>query len=130
VSEAYPPAKEHRVRVIFDPEFSERLTFLPTDESVWIANSSINTPVAKRLWAERPNADITTFDVGATTATEEEVLSMIETVDLHHGAYSAQPPYSELVVIGCRLDADIKTALEEIGLRVVAVTESGFTAHR
>jgi hypothetical protein len=124
----------HRVRAIVDPAFGERLAELPADAAAWIIDTPQNTPVAHRLWKERPATThltgITTFRPGSSLSAEEELLSQLDTIDLHHGHYSADPPYSILEVIGCSASDRVRAALEELGFSVDFTTFDGFTAVR
>ncbi len=58
----------YRVRVVVDPTFGDRLASLPAHEPVWVIDSPATTPVAHRLWRERPAENhltgITTFKPG------------------------------------------------------------------
>lgn len=124
----------YRVRVVVDPAFGERLTDLPPHEPIWIIDSASNTPVAHRLWKERPAGDhltgITTFKSSSEFTSEDELVAELDTIDLHHGHYSAQPPYSMLEVIGCPPSERIHAALAEFGFRIDSTTSDGFIAIR
>ena len=123
----------YRVRVVVEPSFGERLATLPASEPVWIVESVNNTPVAKRLWSERPTsnhlAGITTFKPSVPDTAEEHLLSVLDTIDLHHGPdFCADPPYSELEVIGCEPSPRISAAINELGFSIVSCSADGFTA--
>ncbi|MEY2506985.1 MAG: hypothetical protein QOH01_1314 [Verrucomicrobiota bacterium] len=124
----------HRVRVIVDPAFGERLAALPADEPSWVLDTPENTLVAHRLWKERPAAShlpgITTFRPGQSLSAEDEFISQLGTIDLHHGHYSADPPYSVLEVIGCSPSDRVRAALEEFAFAVQSTTSDGFIAVR
>jgi hypothetical protein len=124
----------HRVRVVVDSSFGERLASLPSGEAVWVVDSPQNTPVAHRLWKQRPSANhltsITTFKPGSSFSPEQELLSQLATIDLHHGELSADPPYSILEIVGCPQSASVSTALSEFGFVVQATTPDGFIAVR
>ena len=128
MNESHP----YRVRVVAEPSFGERLAALPPGEPVWIVESANNTPVANRLWSERPAkshlAGITTFQPSVPDTAEENLLSVLGAIDLHHGYYSADPPCSVLEVIGCEPSPGISAALDKLGFSVVSRSESGFTA--
>jgi hypothetical protein len=122
------------VLVIVEPSFGERLTLLPANVQVWIVDTPINTPVVHRLWKER-RADneqngITTFKVFPGKSREENFLSNLSTIDLHHGHYSNDPPYAQIEVIGASLSDQIKAALSEYGFHQVVATAEGFCAIR
>jgi hypothetical protein len=71
------------IYVILDPNFGENLADLPREIPIWIVDSPENTPVARRLWLERPDEDyyqgVTTFQ---PVLTPEEILDVIRE---HHG---------------------------------------------
>jgi hypothetical protein len=122
----------NRVRVVVDSNFGERLAGLPAHEPVWIIDSPANTPVAHRLWKQRPAKNhltgITTFKPGPNLSAQEELLNQLGTIDLHHGEYSANPPYTVIEVIGCTPSDKIRAALAELGFTVDSARSSGFTA--
>ena len=98
-------ASPYKVRVVVDPAFGERLASLPAGEPVWVIDSPLNMPVAHRFWRERKDENhltgISTFKPGANASSEEEIIRMLDTLEDHHGEYSADPPYSILEIIGC-----------------------------
>ena len=124
----------HRVLIVVDPAFGERLAGVPADEAAWVIDTPENTPVAHRLWKERPAKNhltgITTFRPGSSLSAEEELISQLATIDLHHGHYSADPPYSVLEVIGCSPSDHVRAALEEFAFAVQSTTSDGFIAVR
>lgn len=71
---------------------------------------------------------ITIFNSPEDASAERSLLGQLDTIDLHHGAYSADPPYSELEVIGVVLTEAIQTALEQTGFKEIHPTDSGFRA--
>jgi hypothetical protein len=126
-------AAPYRVRVVVDPTFGERITGLPPYEPVWVVESPTNTPVAKRLWDERPGRNhltgITTFRAGAQTG-EDLLLDIIGTVDLHHGVHSADPPYSVVQVHGVKLSPAVEQAFRDLSFSHFQTTGDGFVATR
>ena len=124
----------YRVFVVVDRAFGHRLELLPPGEPVWVVDSNVNTPVAHRLWEARAEVShlqgITTFRGSCDSSPEEDFLGDLDTVDLHHGKYSAQPPYSILEVIGCPPSERIQVALGEIGFEIASTAPDGFVAVR
>jgi len=123
----------YRVRVVLDPDFGERLAELPDHEPVWVVNSAANTPTAKRLQAERGGAHlygVTTFTPYTDGSPERHLLAMLDTVDLHHGEYSADPPYSEVKVYGVGLSQAVERVFRDLGFTLFHATPDGFVAAR
>lgn len=69
---------------------------------MWIVDTPSNKPVAQRLWKDRPNEShltgITTFNDVEFSSPEELLIGELASIDLHHGAYSADPPYTVIDV--------------------------------
>ena len=124
----------YKVFLIVDTTYGESLATLPPHVPVWIIESDLNTPVAERLRQERAEEShlqsITTFQEKPKLSSEEQAISMLEQVDLHHGECSTDPPYSILEVIGCIATDKMRQELQEYGLGISEITEEGFTATR
>ena len=122
----------YRVHVVVDPAFGQRLADLPADEPVWVVASPINEPVIRQLWQQRPTKShldgITLFQSHGSP--EDALLGNLGTIDLHHGEYSAQPPYSLLEVVGCQPSEEVRSALAELGFSITATSPQGFSAQR
>jgi hypothetical protein len=123
----------YHVWLVVDPEFGERLARLPEREPVWVIDSKKNTEVAKRLRMERVNPThlegITTF-TPFTYGADQQVLRILDTIDLHHGEYSADPPYSVVEVYGSPLTEAIERAFRGLGFVDFRPTSNGFIAER
>jgi hypothetical protein len=113
------PEKPYTVLVVVDRGFGERLANLPPGVPTWVVDSEVNTPVAHRLWKERPEHNhltgVTTFKGSADLSPEDLLLDELDTIDLHHGPYSANPPYTRIEIFGVSLTDSIKNALAEYG---------------
>ena len=124
----------YKVRVVVDPSFGERLAQFPPGEPVWIVDSPINTPVARRLRDERVGENsltgITTFKPGSDASPEDELVAELDTIELHHGEYSADPPYSILEIFGCSASDRVRIALADFGFYPDASTTDSVTAVR
>jgi len=110
------------------------LAELPRGVPVWIVDTPSNKPVAQHLWKERPNEShltgITTFDDMESSSPEELLIAELDVIDLHHGPYSADPPYSVLEVLGTQLTDSVEHALAAYGFDQFRENPSGFTAIR
>src|SRR5258708_7761379 len=95
--------RSYTVHIVVDSSFGDRLAELPIGEAVWIVDSFRNRPVILRLRKQRPAEShltgITAFNPGGATA-EEILLAQLNMIDLHHGEYSADPPWSMAIVYG------------------------------
>lgn len=126
--------QQYKVILIVEPAFGERLAELPPHVPVWIIESELNSPVAGLLREKRHEENhltgITTFKPDVTLSPEGQAISMLEPVDLHHGEFSADPPYSILEVIGCTAIDAMSKELLEYGFVISEITKEGFVAKR
>src|SRR5438132_2523301 len=74
--------------------------------------------------------DITTFNDVASLSPEDMLLGQLDTIDLHHGPHSANPPYTAIEVLGTQLSAKTKNQLSEYGFNEFHITSTGFKASR
>jgi len=127
-------AAPYKVYVIVDREFGGQLTDLEQGAPVWIVDSPTNKPVAQRLWKERADESrltgITTFKAPDSLSPENMLLAELDTIDLHHGPHSADPPYTVIEVVGAPLTAKAKTELSKYGFDEFHAKSKGFTARR
>lgn len=125
-------AVPYRVYVIVDPDFGEKLAQLERGVPVWIVDSPTNKPVVQRSLSERPNEShltgITAFTNLDGLSPEDMLLRKLDTIELHHGPYSANPAYSVIEVLGTQLTAAAKNRLSEYGFDEFQITSTGFVA--
>ena len=123
-----------RVSIVLDREYGQRLVELAEKGPVWIVDTPENRTVAQEIWASHPNRShlegVTTFKVSDGTSSEDMLINELDTIDLHHGAYSANPPYTVLDVIGTAITARLKAELEEFGFDDFQEQPNGFRAVR
>jgi hypothetical protein len=126
--------KPYRVGLVLHEDYSSGLPDLAGRMPVWVVDTPSNRKAAQRIWASRPGQShltgLTTFKVAADSSAVERCLGELGTIDLHHGEYSASPPYSELEVFGVALTEDVKRGFIEAGFTRFEVTEDGFIAFR
>jgi hypothetical protein len=112
-------AKAYRVFVVLDTEYGERLEELNSAGPVWIVDIPKNREAAHKIWDVDPNRShlhgITTFKINGDSSREENLLNELDTIDLHHGIYSADPAYTVLEIVGVRMNERIKTELAKFG---------------
>jgi hypothetical protein len=130
-------AQEHegyRVHVVVDPHYGERLRALPAGEPVWVVGSPDNRPVIEALWRKREGSShrngITSFSYDPNGTPEAWLIGELPAIDLHHGEYSHNPPYSVLNVIGVVWSEPIGEKLGQLGFAEHSLTAEGFVARR
>lgn len=124
----------YKVYVVMAQDFGERLAGLSSGVPVWIVDTPINRPVAERMWKEHPSeshlTSITAFKAQGSSSAEDLFLNEMNTIDLHHGSYSSNPPYTALEVIGMPLSDRLRTELAEYGFNEFRPKSDGFVAIR
>jgi hypothetical protein len=124
----------YRVFVVVDREYGERLGKLDQTAPVWIVDTPTNRTVAQQIWAANPNRShlegVTTFKFGEACSSEDILINELDAIDLHHGIYSANPPYTVLEAIGARITARLKAELSHFGFEDFQETDQGFRAMR
>lgn len=129
-----PMIERHRVFVVLDREYGQHLAELAERGPVWIVDSPGNRTVAQQIWAAHPNrshlAGVTTFKVPDGASSEDTLINEMDTIDLHHGIDSANPPYTILDVIGTEVTPRLKAELGEFGFDDFQPTAQGFRAVR
>ncbi len=127
-------AERYRVFVVVDRDYGQRLAALAETGPVWIVDTPANRTVAQQIWAADPNRShlegITTFKVPEGGSSEDILINELDTIDLHHGTYSANPPYTMLDVIGTAITARLKAELARFGFNAFQETPQGFCALR
>jgi hypothetical protein len=124
----------YKVYVVVDREFGEKLADLEQGMPVWIVDTPANKTVVQRLWIERPQkghlTGITIFDDLKSLSPEDILLEELDTIDVHHGPDSADPPYSVIEVFGTPLTTRVKKELSAYGFNEFHAKLAGFTASR
>jgi hypothetical protein len=123
-----------KVYIVVDRVFGEKLAELERSVPVWIVDTPINKSVVQRLWNERPDeshlSGVTAFNDLNSLSPEEMLLSYLDTIELHHGVYSANPGYTILEVFGAELSDKAKSVLSEYGFDEFQITSAGFMTSR
>ncbi len=127
-------AEAYRVYMVLNREYGDRLFDLARTGPVWIVDTPLNRTAAQRIWTVDPNRGhldgVTTFETGDDSSPEDSLINELDTIDLHHGTYSADPPYTVLEVIGAGMSERVKTGLSEFGFNEFQSTTEGFRAVR
>jgi tRNA1(Val) A37 N6-methylase TrmN6 len=126
---------EHRVAVVVDPEYGDRVSELSERVHVWLVESPSNLAAAERFWqahASEYSLDrgITVFRGRPACAPDELVCEILETINDHHGEWSHDPPWSVLLVRGTTATPRLRAALAARGFTEVEPEANGFRAAR
>jgi hypothetical protein len=117
-----------RLLVVLDPEFGDRIRAVQPSQPAWVIHSERNTAVMRAAWAAGLK-DVTLF-TPSELQSEHEFVSQLDMIDLHHGPYSTDTPYTLIEVIGARLTEDAEEALRQLGFDSFQSTTEGFAATR
>jgi hypothetical protein len=118
----------HIVAVVVDPDFGDRISELAERMPVWIVDTPMNRAASEKHWASGPQLQVTTFPIDSRLTAETWLVNVLSAIDLHHGEYSRDPPYSAVEVFGASLTPAIKTTLGQFGLVNFAERPGGFIA--
>ena len=122
------------VAIVLETDFGDRLSALASRMPVWIVDTPANRSSALRHWD--PNADqprqegVTTFKFDQTQSPETWLIEILGAVDLHHGQYSHDPPYTAIEVFGAALTSTVREAFAEFGLTRFTQRPGGFVGTR
>jgi len=105
------PIESKRVAVVVDPS-CENLQEIASRWTCWVAASDHNRTETNRLWAEKRSLDLTIYDVQNVEEREENLVSEIETIELHH------PYLQELLIFGTPFNIGLQSRLGEVGYRL------------
>ena len=125
---------QYKVYVIVDREFGQRLSELEQGIPIWIVGTPKNKHAAEQVWAKQKDHDhltgVTSFTDIPSALPEDLLVAELDTIDLHHGSYSTDPPYSAIEVIGASISVRVKTELARLGFDDFRETAAGFIATR
>lgn len=100
---------------------------------MWIVDTPANRAAAERAWKEQPgesHQNGITISKDAECTREELFLSMLVAIDIHHGRYSHDPPYTALQVYGASLTDAVRAELRDYGFDEFRPGANGFWASR
>lgn len=91
--------------------------------------------IAERIWRDKRPANDQWNDEGLTlfnggTTPEESLVSILDSVELHHGEYSHDPPLPVIDVLGVGVTEPIREALAAVGFTDIRTVGEGFIARR
>ena len=123
----------HKISLILDPVYGEKLLPLSKDSHVWAVNTEENRKVLDLLEGTQPDysdpvlTGISFFDpLGESTS--EWLVNALELIDDHHNEYRAECAWNYLVVYGLSLSKSIEKELQAYGFSNFQNAEYGFFA--
>lgn len=129
--------EKHRVAVVLDPDFGNKVQMLVSDMHVWLVESPVNVQAAREVWANQCEIDsddlttgITLFRASNGATRRDACIAILEDVEDHHGEYAHDPPLSDLLIIGTPLDDSLRGVLEEFGMTKFSEQQFGFFCSR
>jgi hypothetical protein len=119
------------IALVLDRNFGNRIEELANEMPVWIISSDVNDSVVDRTRRQLDGAaNITLLLASANEAVSDACLRGLYEIDEHHGNYSTEQPYGQILVYGCNLDVVTPQVKHELGLTKLTKTEFGFVAER
>jgi hypothetical protein len=110
--------RNETVALVLDSQYGDQLESLATKMPVWIVGSEINSQTVERVWKSLPGASVTRFNASPSMGEPQEFLSLLETIELHHGPYSSKEPVKAVRVLGFPLSDELRIALVGYGCMV------------
>ena len=124
----------YSVSIVLDRSYGSRMRELIRAGPVWGVESPANREFTQQLWTESPTDShlegVTLFRASENRAPEQMLIDWMDTIDLHHGVYSANPPYTAIRVVGSMLTPEAREVLGTFGFNSFTETDEGFYAVR
>jgi hypothetical protein len=118
----------HKIAVVFDPEFGERLCTLTENIHVWTISSQTNDKAIKAYMSQRRSRGDDPLAHGITEFEGTDLTpELMETIWDHHGEFTHDPPLSEMMIIGLSLRQPMIDLLYEYGFEIVSCEHGDFT---
>ena len=125
-----------QVTIIVTDEFASRLDDLASGGHAWVLRTSTTEEAARRIWEEHPPQETDPLTAGLTLFNDEgdpenDLLSILDKVDLHHGSSGCLvPPMSAVKVLGAGPTDAVREALGSLGFTRLVTAPDGFVAYR
>lgn len=118
----------HRVGLVLDREFGNKVLALSDRMHVWMIDSPTNRAAAEVVWAGNREGDprnplehgVTLFKSTTGRTPEEIVVEIMDTISDHHSEWEHDPPMSELEIHGASDTDAFSSALASVGMVVSA----------
>lgn len=124
----------YSVSIVVDRNYGQLLRELIEFGPVWIVESPANRESSQQLWESFPTRThpdgVTLFKAAETSSPEDMLVDWMDTIELHHGVYSADPPYTAIRVVGTTVTPHLREVLGTFGFDSFTMTDEGFRAVR
>lgn len=121
------------VGLVLNLNYGEKIPVLANQFHVWVPDTPANQAVAERIWKEKNSfsetGGVTTFKVSPGCSAAETCIGILDTIEEHHNAYSQNPPYRILEIIGLEL-TELKNSFRKRGFNRFENTRHGFRASK
>ncbi|HYF13518.1 MAG TPA: hypothetical protein VD971_00450 [Phycisphaerales bacterium] len=123
----------HEVAIVVDPDFGEALRPLSRRMHVWTIQSPTNQPVIDLIWQEPGEYSL---ECGVTSFPREDeplrelFADVVADVELHHGVWAHDPPWTVLHSYGIGVTDHVRETLAEYGVDQIEERPDHFVATR
>jgi hypothetical protein len=129
-------SSERQAAIVISDKFASRLKNLVGSRHVWALQTSATEEVACQIWEKHPPQNVESLTSGITLFSgvgdpEHDLLSIIDTVELHHGNSGGQvPPVGTINVFGTEPTDAVREAFGSLGFSRLVPCPEGFVAYR
>ncbi len=126
------PVYHQSVGIVLNPALGEDLWEIAGRHPIWIVGSEPNRAAVEELRGanEAGASDVTMWSTEFDLVAEQDWLGILNTIDMHHGAFASDPPANKLSIYGAVATPAAVAALREYGFEAVLPTAYGFIALR
>jgi hypothetical protein len=119
------------VALVLDRNFKEPIDDLARKMPVWIISSGENDLAVARARGQLKDPSRVTSIFAVSGENEGEMLGRaLYDIDEHHGAVSADRPYSQIMIYGVAPELIAPELMKELGLEVADRQPGGFSLRR
>src|SRR5437867_8966550 len=97
--------EKYAVAVVLDPDAGENIRVLAERFDLWVMPSPANSNIVRQMSesGQAASGKLTIWSRSFLPTSESDWQGVIDTVELHHGQYSHNPPVSAIEVFGANL---------------------------
>lgn len=127
-----PTSAGQEVVLVLSDEFASRLGDLAHRQHVWARKTPATEQIAESLWSQpRSASDVTAAGITLFSGTgrpEDDLLSILDMIELHHGIASSGSPAVSLRVLGLKPTDAVRDAMGSLGFTGLEPIAGGFVA--